>query len=89
METWLKDYKHTCPLCKGSITAKRKKRAAATKAERAPLLADREACVSYSASAVHGGRGDKEGSNGGNEPVAITVRASQDAEAGLNGHSLY
>ena len=87
METWLKDYKHTCPLCKGSITAKRKKRAAASKAERAPLLADQEACVSYSA--VHDGRGDKEESNGGNEPVAITVRASQDAEAGLNSRSFY
>ena len=51
MEKWLKEYKHTCPLCKTPITARRKKRVAAVKSDRTPLLAAAEvdANVNYGA----------------------------------------
>ena len=49
VETWLNEYKHTCPLCKTPITARRKKRVAAGKSERTPLLGgELEISLSYS-----------------------------------------
>lgn len=66
IETWLNNYKHTCPLCKGPITAQRKKRAAARRAERRRLLAAShgEFRSSYGAAMNAGrrGRGSESGS---------------------------
>ena len=64
IETWLNSYRHICPLCKGPITAKRKKRVAATKSEWTRLLAatDEEVRISYGASVSMGARrGRREG----------------------------
>ena len=48
MEKWLKEYKHTCPLCKTPITAETKKRVAANSSDVAPLMlvADEETSIS-------------------------------------------
>ena len=48
MEKWLNEYKHTCPLCKTSITARRKKRVVAGNSERTPLLGTAELDISAS-----------------------------------------
>ena len=61
-EKWLNEYKHTCPLCKTSITARRKKRVVAGKSERTPLLAAAvEETSVYYGSSNHDGEGEREG----------------------------
>ena len=61
IETWLNQYRHICPLCKGPITAQRKKRAAARQSERTRLLAaaDDDVRISYGASLNAGARGQR------------------------------
>ena len=85
VETWLKDYKHTCPLCKDPITAQRKKRTAAKKSERTPLLAATDGNISVSYNAVHDDGKDAEKGDCGNAQVAIAVQESVDVEDSASG----
>ena len=82
-EKWLKEYKHTCPLCNTPITASRKKRVAVVSSERTPLLAaaDLELSVSY------GALQDKEKSQGDSDPsnthvTTTATAAGTDTEVG-------
>ena len=84
VEKWLKEYKHTCPVCKDPITAKRKKRAAAIKSERTPLLATAEIEASVSYNVLRDNGKDKAECDYDNAHVTTAVTPAVDVGAGVN-----
>ena len=82
-EKWLKEYKHTCPLCNTPITASRKKRVAVVSSERTPLLAAADLELSVSYGALQDKEKSQEDSDHSNTHVTTTATtAGTDAEVG-------